>query len=367
MIIDKPTEKAIHLYIKEQIQKEHSDFLILCGEDAPIDYNSLITSLNKESIQFCGGIFPSVIHNNKSYSDGVLVLPVVFENAPVFVFGLDNGEIEIPPIDKPSGSSSIFILADGLSNWISRFTYKLYHELGSDYQVFGSGCGYGSFERKNCLFNHEGFFKDAAIVVSFKNQIKQSIRHGWETIAGPYIATKTSANLLEQINWKPAYAVYKSILEEQESIELTRENYYDYAKHYPFGIYRADGEYLIRDPVGLEENDAIKIGAEIPSNAVLYLMKSGIEEMLIAGQEACQEVINNCENPTFLFVVDCISRTWILDKHFDKELENITTIAKEKDVPVYGVFSMGEISSAHGDLLDYHHKTIVISAIEENE
>jgi len=367
MKIDNPTEKTVHLYIKGYLQKEHSDFLILCGEDASVDYELLIVSLNKEGVRFCGGIFPSVIYNNKSYSDAALVLPVVFEIAPISVFGLDDGEIEIAPIERPSRSSSIFILADGLSNWISKFTYQLYREMGSDFQVFGSGCGYGSFDRNNCLFNHEGFFKDAAIVVSIKNQIEQSIRHGWKTIAGPYLATKTSANLLEQINWKPAYNIYKSIIEEQEDIELTSANYYNYAKHYPFGIYRSNGEYLIRDPVSLEADNAIRFGAEIPSNAVLYLMKSDVKEMLLAGHEACEEVVNKCKTPAFLFVADCISRTWILDKHFDKELENIAGIAKENKIPVYGVFSMGEISSAHGGLLDYHHKTIVISAIEENE
>lgn len=367
MIIDKPTENSLLQKITEYFQKNPSDFIILCGQDAPVDYLKLISLLNEAGIRFCGGIFPSVIYNDSSFSDKVIVLAVAFDYDPVFVFGLDDGKIEVPPLVDLNHSSSIFILADGLSNWISKFTYELYREIGSDYQVFGSGAGFGNFDRKNCLFSHEGFHMDAAIVVSTKNQIKQSIRHGWKAIAGPYIATKTSANLLEQINWKAASNIYKNIVKEQEEVDLNNDNYHSYAQKYPFGVFRKNGEYLIRDPIALEGEDAIRFGAEIPLNSVLYLMTSTKEDILLAGKEACEEVVKNSNKPSLLFVVDCLTRTTILGEEFSRELETFGKTANETKVPVYGVFSMGEISSAYGGLLDYHHKTIVVSIIETNE
>jgi len=367
MLIDTPTESKILFEIRQRNKIIKSDFLIFCGENVGIDYDLLITLLNGENIQFCGGIFPSVIYKKESYKDKVLILPILFEQQPIIVRGLDDGDIEIPSelkLDKPS---SLFILTDGLSNWISKFIFQLYDEIGSDHQVFGSGAGFGSFERQNCLFTPAGFFMDAAIVVPVTNQIVQSTRHGWKPIAGPYIATKTSGNLLKEVNWESAYNVCKSIIEEQENVLIDENNYYKYAKRYPFGISRSDSEYLIRDPVSVESNASIKFGAEIPSNSVLYLMNSETDDMLLAGRDACMEVITKCNNPSFLFVADCISRTWLLNECFEQELNNIDLIAKEKNLPVYGVFSMGEISSSNGGLLDYHHKTIVISIVEKNE
>lgn len=366
MLIDFPTPENILLNIHKCNVEQENDFVILCGEDANLDYLALIELLNKHGIRYCGGIFPSVIQGNKSFSDKVLLLSVQFDSDPILIQGLDNGDIHIPPLSSvaPLTSNSLFILVDGLSNWISKFVYCLYKEIGSEFQVFGSGTGSGNFNRINCVFCNDGFFKDAGVVVFFKNAITQATRHGWKTIAGPYLATKTNANLLEQINWEPAYTIYKEIIEKEEKVELTIDNYYEYAKHYPFGVHRSNGENLIRDPVGLTENQFIRFGAEIPSNSVLYLMKSEIDDMLLAGQDACEDVISRCQQPKFLFIADCISRTWILEDKFATELDNIAS--KAKDIPIFGVLSMGEIASANGALLDYHHKTIVISILEDN-
>jgi len=365
MIISHISEANILAKIKEYNKIVYSDFIILCGEEAYIDYHLLIALLNKEKIKFCGGIFPKVIYNNECFKDKVLLLPVNFEQEPTLVSGLDDGEIQIPSSLKSINSNSLFILNDGLSNWISKFVFRLYDEIGSDHHVFGSGAGFSSFKRENCLFTHEGFFMDVAIIVPISNNITQSTRHGWKPIAGPYIATRTSANLLEELNWKPAYTVCKSILESQENTTIDADNYYKYAKRYPFGIRRSNSEYLIRDPVNLESETSIRFGAEIPSNSVLYLMNSADNDMLKAGSEACKEVISQCENPLFMFVADCISRTWILNERFLEELDNINDAAREIDLTVYGVYSMGEISSSNGGLLDYHHKTIVVSVVEK--
>ncbi len=367
MLLENPSLENIILNIDKFNEDSVYDFLILCGENCGLDYEKLIQVLSDKAVRFCGGIFPSVIEGNTSHSDKVLLLQVQFDSDPILIQGLDNGDIKIPPLQGLKPEGSLFILVDGLSDWISKFVFSLYKEIGSEYQVFGSGTGSGTFERINCVFSHQGFFKDSAVVVSLKNPITQSTRHGWKTIAGPYLATKTTANVLEQINWEPAYKIYKEIIEKEEEVVLTEDNYYEYAKHYPFGVHRSSGENLIRDPVALENNESIRFGAEIPSNSVLYLMKSEIEDMLSAGQNVCKDVINRCKKGEFLFIADCISRTWILNDQFADELENIASEAAVKNLPVYGVLSMGEISSANGGLLDYHHKTIVISILDKPE
>jgi len=363
MLIEATSIKHILEKILKIKANSDTDFLILCGEEVALDIEALIQLLNHNNITFCGGLFPKVIHNNKSYKDKILLLPVQFDAEPLLIQELDTGNIEIEDLALPTTEGSLLILVDGLSNYVSKFTYCLYKEIGPDYQVFGSGTGFSNLKRRPCLFSKEGFFQDAAVIALIKNPITQSIRHGWKPIAGPYIATKTNANVLEQINWEPAYEVYKEIIEKEEGIELTEANYFDIAQHYPFGVHRAGEENLIRDHAAEVENNAIKLGAEIPSNSVLYLMKSDTDSMLLAGIEVCQDAISKTKRPKFLFFAVCISRTWLLNEKFDEEVENIASKAKE--IPVFGVISLGEISSANGTLLDYHHKTIVISILEQ--
>jgi len=362
MLLHAPTSKNILESIFSINSQTKSDFLILCGEEVNLNIPDLIALLNENDIRFCGGFFPQVIHGNKSYKDKLLLLPVQFDSEPIIIEGLDSGNIDMTDLKLPDSSGSLFILVDGLSNYVSKFTYCLYKEIGPDYQVFGSGTGFENFNRVPCLFSNQGFFKDAAVIVLISNPITQSIRHGWKPIAGPYIATKTTANVIEQINWEPAYDVYKEIMEEAEGIALTEENYFDNAQYYPFGIHRAGEEKLIRDLAAVIENNAIRFGAEIPSNSVLYLMKSNTESMLSAGIEVCKDAISKSIRPKFLFFANCISRTWLLKDKFQKEIDNIS--AEAENIPVYGVLSLGEISSSNGALLDYHAKTIVISILE---
>lgn len=367
MLLSAPTVENILETIISITAETSSDFLILCGEEVELDITALIKLLNLNHIRFCGGFFPKIIHGNRSYKDKILLLPIQFDSEPIIIEGLDSGNIEMADLQLPDSSGSLFILVDGLSNYVSKFTYSLYKEIGSEYQVFGSGTGYENFDRKPCLFSNAGFFKDAAVIVLIQNPITQSIRHGWKPIAGPFIATKTTANVIEQINWEPAYDVYKEIMEQEEGIELTKENYFNYAQNYPFGIHRAGEEKVIRDLAAVIENNAIRFGAEIPSNSVIYLMKSSTESMLSAAIEVCNDVITKSSQPEFLFFANCISRVWLLKEKFQEEIDNIAAVAENENIPVYGVLSLGEISSSNGALLDYHAKTIVISILEKYE
>jgi len=364
MLIHNPTTENILESIVEQPSYQDQGYLILIGEENEIDFAHLIETLNRNQIEFCGAIFPGIIYGAKKHPDKALVIPMDFAEKPTLITGLDNGEIEIPEIAPQLEDGTLLVLLDGLSSWISRFLFKLYERTGSRLSVFGSGAGIDSFDRIDNIFNHDGLFRDVAILIPLKKKISQSIKHGWKTLSGPYIASKTEANLIQEIDWQPALEVYKKILREEENQHMTPKNFYEIAKHYPFGIHRTDGENLIRDPVKIEENSALRFVAEIPNNTVLFLMKSDTDSMLKVGVDLCNEVFSKCKNPEYVFVVDCVSRTKILLDKFDEELQSIDSIAQNYTVPVLGILSMGEISSANHGILEYHNKSLVISILE---
>jgi len=364
MLIHNPTTDRILAKIVERAGYQSKGYLILIGEENNIDFDYLIATLNKNQIEFCGAIFPGIIYGANCHRDKALVIPMDFEEKPILITGLNNGEIKIPEIAPQLKDGTLLVLLDGLSNWISRFLFKLYERTGSRLSVFGSGAGIDSFDRIDNVFNPDGLFRDVAILIPLKKNISQSIKHGWKTLSGPYIASKTEANVIQEIDWQPALDVYKKILKEEENQQMTPQNFYEIAKHYPFGIHRTNGENLIRDPVKIEENGALRFVAEIPNNTVLFLMKSDIDSMLKVSFDLCKEVFPQCNNPKSVFVVDCISRTKILLSKFDEELESINRFSQKYSVPVLGVLSMGEISSANHGILEYHNKSLVISILE---
>ncbi len=63
------------------------------------------------------------------------------------------------------------------------------------------------------------------------------------------------------------------------------------------------------------------------------------------------------------FIVDCISRVLFLGNDFTKELSQVAKIVrgKHEDVEIFGVLSLGEISSYDKGYLEFFNKTIVVS------
>ena len=80
-------------------------------------------------------------------------------------------------------------------------------------------------------------------------------------------ATATEGNRIATLEWRPAFEVYQEIIKAQFGIELTRDNFYQYAVHYPFGIlaqlYQADQIVgLDHDEQGFYIGGSIRIGGQ---------------------------------------------------------------------------------------------------------
>ena len=100
------------------------------------------------------------------------------------------------------------------------------------------------------------------------------LEHGFSRPERAMSATSTDGNRIAMIDWRPAFAVYQEIIKAEYGIDLTRENFYQHAVHFPFGILRANGDVIVRIPVALAEDDSLFCVGEIPENAVLVLLKA---------------------------------------------------------------------------------------------
>ena len=90
------------------------------------------------------------------------------------------------------------------------------------------------------------------------------------------IGSTTKGNRVEQINCQPAFNVYQQMVKDHYDTSITKENFYQYASHFPLGIKLAVGESLVRIPVKLEDDGSILCVGEIAENSLLTVME-GIE------------------------------------------------------------------------------------------
>ena len=100
------------------------------------------------------------------------------------------------------------------------------------------------------------------------------LEHGFAPPERSMGATATEGNRITSIDWRPAFDVYQEIIKAQFGIELTRDNFYQYGVHYPFGILRANGDVVVRIPVALAEDGSVYCIGEIPENALLVMLQA---------------------------------------------------------------------------------------------
>ena len=218
-----------------------------------------------------------------------------------------------------------------------------------------------SLVQQPCLFSPEGVFQDVALLCPVPLKASIGVKHGWEQIFGPVVATRTEGNTVYELNWEPAFEVYAKIVSEDAGQEIREDNFFSIAKAYPFGIYREREEYVVRDPLIAKDGAIICVG-EVPENTVLNILKGDNDTLLKAAKQAASEAIPE-ESITELFVVDCISRALFLEDDFEKEIEEIAGASPSKKPS--GILSLGEIASEQGGgALTFFNKTIVVSALQ---
>lgn len=366
-------DQIIPTISKLKIEKNET-LLLLVGEESQIDFELLIADLNKLNIPFMGGIFPGIIYGKDNYKDGIIFKVLPTTSSPIIIQGLENNDFQIghslSKVNTDAPNLTLFTLIDGLTSNVATYLQKLFHHYGNSIDFLGAGAGSLSLQQQPCIFSNEGIFQDAAVLCPINMGVSLGVKHGWEKLEGPIVATKTNKNVIQELNWTNAFEIYKNTVEQDAQQKFNDENFFDIAKCYPFGIFREDSEDLVRDPIAVDENGALICVGEVPENTVLYILKGKNEALIESAKMAIESSISNLTKQIqHTLIIDCISRTLFLEEEFPKELAAISEAMPKSEHPEsipQGVLSLGEISSSGMGFLEFYNKTLVVGALTSN-
>jgi len=373
MYLPKATSQGIIEAACTLEMKDREVLMILLGERNKPDTLEMISSLRERRIEFFGGIFPGIIHGNHKYDEGAIIMVLPALEKPFLIKGLNTEQIEIPDfgkkiMEKPSRKYTAMILVDGLNSNNSLFLKEIFNCLSNSVNYFGGGAGSLTLKQEPCLFTSEGFVQDAAIVTFIELESNLGVRHGWERIMGPIVATKARKNVITELNWKNAFQVYRQAVERNSGKKLTAENFFDIAKGYPLGIHKEGMEDIVRDPFAVNEMGEITCAGEIPENTFLSILKGKKASLIQAAGQAADDCLHiGVGTIRQSFIVDCISRVIYLEKDFAKELETVNHkihSVDDRHTPS-GILTLGEISSYGEGFLEFFNKTIVVGILYE--
>jgi len=252
---------------------------------------------------------------------------------------------------------TVFIFPDGFATDISEVVYGLYDSMGSDYTYIGGAAGDNLKFFKTYQFTDEGVESDALSVALIDGvDIRTSIGHGWKPKGSPIIITNAMGKKVFKIDGKQAFDVYS-----ERAGGISKDKFAEYSMRYPLGISDIDGNFLIRDPLSVNEDGSIDFVSEVPENVVARVMEGNITSLIKEAQKVAKMVSQKTIKPQFILLFDCVSRYMLMGKDFEKEL-NVIRETIGIDVPMLGVLTFGEVGSYTNAPL-FHNKTLVLATI----
>jgi hypothetical protein len=213
-----------------------------------------------------------------------------------------------------------------------------------------------------CLFDTDRLIENGILALLLHDHDSATLEHGYQAPEQLITATSTEGNRIINIDWRPAFEVYAERVKAQYGMEITPENFYRYAVHFPFGIIRADSEVLVRIPVVLMEDGSLFCVGEIPPNALLTLLDAPQADS-VHTTALLAERFSSPPGTSPLLTFYCAGRRL----HFGVKpaQDELRVLANRlSDAHLYGALSLGEIgSSQRGGYPLFHNAALIVSRI----
>lgn len=325
-----------------------------------------------KAIPLCGAIFPALVDAAGFRNHGVLLIGIRTAARSFLLEEIQQDgamrvkkEIKEAMRDNPAVDGSrgtLFTIFDAMLPNIGTLLNETHGSLSTPPRYIGVNAGSESFQPMPCLFDNTRLVSQGVLGIYFPQEIISAVHHAYEYSISQYRATSAAGNRIVEIDGRPAFDAYQRIIGEQYAVELTKDNFYDYAVHFPFGLVTTM-DILVRIPIGLGDDGSIVCIGEIAANSMLRLLKAPeLSESLCAQDIAVMlKSRSSGANTKSLLTFYCAGRRL----HFgtDAVQEVLQINGATGHLPMYGALSLGEIDTLDDfDYPRFHNAAVVCMA-----
>lgn len=263
-----------------------------------------------------------------------------------------------------------FILSDGLMVNGSTLVRSINKHLPQNVTITGGLAGDGEqFKSTVVGCNTEpkpnrvaliGFYGDAL-------RVGYGSEGGWKAAQTPeeqYTITRSTGNVLYELNGKPALDVYKQLLGPELAGKLPSS-----ALLFPLELTLPEEGVVVRTILGVDENaKSLTFAGDMPQGTVAHLMHSTekdlIESAACAGVDATKMLSG--VPAQFALLVSCVGRRLVLKDRSVEEIKKVSE-AVGKEAAIHGFYSYGELCphKDSGKQCLMHNQTMTVTLFAE--
>lgn len=317
------------------------------------------------------------ILDDRLTDDGLVVAVARFEHTPIRLAGATIGA---PAESREVGAGlareldaadlrGIVVLSDGLHVNGSELARGINESLERGVPVTGGLAGDGArFASTWVLWGGAPVSGRVAAIGFYGPQfvIGHGSRGGWDKFGPERRVTRSSANVLYEIDGRPALELYKKYLGERAS-ELPSSGLL-----FPLSLRpdTDDAEPVVRTLLGVDEaTQSMTFAGDLPQGWLVQLMSANFDRLVQGAADAGRMAGERAERVSgdlLNIAISCVGRRLVLGERVEEELEAVLEGSPPRTRQV-GFYSYGELSPHASGRCDLHNQTMTLTTFGELE
>ena len=262
------------------------------------------------------------------------------------------------------GLAHLFVLSDGLNVNGSALVKGLTKELPPHVNVTGGLSGDGDRFGETFVMCDGPPQKDLVAVVGLYGshlKVGYGSKGGWDPFGPERLVTRSTGNVLYELDGKSALGLYKTYLgEHARGLPAT-------ALLFPLSIRNGESN-LVRTILSVnEEDESMTFAGDVPKGTYARFMKANFNRLIDGAVEASR-LSRECMGesaPDLAILISCVGRKMILKQRVEEEVEGVADVLG-REAFLAGFYSYGEISpSFKGAPCELHNQTMTVTTFCE--
>ncbi len=267
------------------------------------------------------------------------------------------------------GLRALLVLSDGLNVNGSELVRGLNQAVPESVVVTGGLAGDGDRFKRTWVLDRGVPTSQRVSAVALRGErlrVGHGSKGGWDKFGPARRITRARANVLHELDGRPALHIYKEYLGERAAgLPAT-------ALLFPLALsaQAGDDKVLVRTVLSVDENEqSMTFAGDMPEGHLAQLMRANFERLIEGASSAAHhtrltagELMGGTQ--TLSIAISCVGRRLILGERTEEEIEAALQGMPQGTRQV-GFYSYGEISPFASGPCDLHNQTMTLTTISE--